>query len=170
VGRVLAAHRLHSRQAVYLEVDALFLLLLPESDRNRQDRRLAYDAAHAPARTVVDRGRLAILECTYARREQRGSLSRALSTTSWAPLWVVELAVAPDDAVQRFRRRRDATDLDEGAVRERAENFPYSREALQLQSSAAPPDDLADAIAGWLRRRPRPVDRNRWAAEGRPWR
>jgi predicted kinase len=64
---------------VYLEIDALFTLLTPHSDRNRQDRMLAYDAAHALARLLLDRGRTPVLECTYSRREQRASLLRELA-------------------------------------------------------------------------------------------
>ena len=60
-----------------------------------------------------------------------------------APLWVVELFVSPDVAVQRFLARQQATDLDDRLVRERAEAFPYSDDALRLTSSAAAPGDLA---------------------------
>ncbi len=75
---------------VHLEVDALFALLTPRSDRNRDDRMLAYDAAHALARLLLKRGRTPLLECTYSRREQRASLLRELADQP-APLWVVEL-------------------------------------------------------------------------------
>jgi len=47
VAKVLATDSARSRR-VLIEVDSLFSLLLPDSDRNRHDRMLAYDAAHAP--------------------------------------------------------------------------------------------------------------------------
>lgn len=130
---------------------------------------LAYDAAHVLARTLVERGRTAILECTYARHEQRASLLKAMADLPAAPLWVVEFYVSPDDAIERFRRRDQATDLDEDLVRERAQNFPYSDQALRLVSSTATPDDLANQITTWLRHQPEPVDRDLWASTGRGW-
>jgi predicted kinase len=168
VGKVLATDSTRSRK-IYIEVDSLFSLLLPGSDRNRDDRMLAYDAAHVLARTLVERGQTAILECTYARLEQRASLLKAMADIPAAPLWVVEFFVSPDDAVQRFRRRHQATDLDEELVRERVENFPYSDQALRLVSAAAAPDDLANQITTWLRHRPGSVERDLWVEVGRGW-
>jgi predicted kinase len=168
IGRVLAAD-LTAQRSVHLEVDALFSLLLPESDRNRGDRMLAYDATHAIARLLLGRGITAVLECTYARVEQRASLVSALADLPAAPVWVVECFVSPDEAVRRFRQRRQATDLDEHLVRERAEAFPYSPNALRLESSAAAPEALARHVAEWLRRAPPSVDRDSWAAAGRGW-
>jgi predicted kinase len=168
VGRVLATRSSH-RRTIYLEVDALFSLLLPGSDRNREDRMLGYDAAHVLARMLVEGGDTAILECTYARHEQRASLLKAMADIPAAPLWVVEFSVSPDEAVQRFRRRHQATDLDEASVRERVENFPYSDQALHLESSAAGPDDLASQIVTWLQSRPGSVDRDLWVEAGRAW-
>lgn len=168
VGKVLAADSAR-RRGIYIEVDSLFSLLLPGSDRNRDDRMLAYDAAHVLARMLVERGQTPILECTYARRQQRASLATAMADIPAAPLWVVEFFVSPDDAVQRFRRRLQATDLDEQLVREHAETFPYSDQALRLASSAAAPDELADQITTWLRQQPEPIQRDGWAQAGKGW-
>jgi len=154
---------------VYLEIDALFSLLLPRSDRNRGDRMLAYDAAHVLARTLVESGRTAILECTYAREAQRASLRKAMTHLPTAPLRVVEFSVSSDDAVQRFRQRNEATDLDEASLRERVQNFPYSDQALQLVSSTDTPETLASQITTWFRHRPGSVDRNEWVESGRAW-
>ena len=106
VGRVLASGASSSRpQRLHIEVDSLFDLLLPRSDRNRDDRMLAYDSAHLLARMFLERGTTAVLECTYARIEQRLSLVDALAGVPAAPLWVVECFVSPEEAVRRFRRR-----------------------------------------------------------------
>jgi predicted kinase len=168
VGTLLAAGSPSNRR-IYLEVDALFSLLTPESDRNRSDRMLAYDAAHELAHLLLDRGHTPVLECTYARREQRASLVKAMADMPAAPLWVVEIQISPDDAVQRFGNRDEATDLDERLVRERAETFPYSDQALRIESSAATPEEQAHRIATWLEQRPASVERDRWAEAGRSW-
>ena len=168
VGRVLAAQSSRDRE-VLIEVDSVFSLLLPGSDRNRADRMLAYEAAHVLARMLVERGRTPVLECTYARLEQRASLLEALSVLPEAPMWVVEFYVTPDEAIQRFRGRREATDLDETLVRERAETFPYSHQALRLVSSAGAPEELAEQITSWLRQQPPSIERDRWVESGIGW-
>lgn len=126
IGRTLASSPPSGtdRRSIYLEVDSLFSLLLPGSDRNRDDRMLGYDAAHLLARMLLDRGQMPVLECTYSRRQQRASLLQVIADTPETPLWVVEVAVSPDDAVLRFQRRPQATDLHERLVHERARTFP----------------------------------------------
>jgi predicted kinase len=170
VGRILATDSSSApHREIHIEVDSLFSLLLPESDRSRDDRMLAYDAAHLFARMLLERGTTTVLECTYARREQRVSLLKALADMPAAPLWVVEFFISPDDAVQRFEQRQQATDLDAQLVRERAEAFPYFDQALRLMSSAAAPDALAGDISAWLRHQPQSVQRDLWADAGRGW-
>jgi predicted kinase len=154
---------------VHIEVDALFELLRPQSDRGRADRMLAYDAAHLLTRMLVERGDRVVLECTYARAEQRASLVDALAHVPEAPLWVVECHVSADDAVRRFRSRDEPTDLDAAALRERAESFPYLDQALRLMSAEATPAELAEHVAAWLRDVPAPVPREVWARAGRAW-
>jgi adenylate kinase family enzyme len=146
VARLLARDSSRS-DIVVIEVDTLFSALLPHSDRNRSDRMLAYDAAHAVARVAWARDRTPVLECTYARLEQRASLVMALADIPEAPLWVVELVVTPEEAVERFRGRAQATDLDERLVRERAKAFPYSEDALRIESATAAPGELARQIS-----------------------
>jgi predicted kinase len=126
VGRALARGRPGAASRwVHLEVDGLFALLLPGSDRSREDRMFAYDAAHHLTRMLLARGTTVVLECTYARRDQRTGLRLALADVPSAQLWVVELFVSPDTAVRRFRTRDEATDLDEHSVHERSAAFPY---------------------------------------------
>jgi len=171
IGRTLASSPPSGtdRRSIYLEVDSLFSLLLPGSDRNRDDRMLGYDAAHLLARMLLDRGQTPVLECTYSRRQQRASLLQAFADTADTPLWVVEVAVSPDEAVLRFQRRPQATDLHERLVHERARTFPYSDQALRLASATAAPDNLAQQITAWLRLQPEPIDRARWAEVGKAW-
>lgn len=152
-----------------MEIDSLFSLLLPGSDRNRDDRMLGYDAAHLLARMLLNRGQTPVLECTYSRRQQRASLLQVIADTPDTPLWVVEVAVPPDDAVLRFQRRHQASDLHEQLVHDRARTFPYSDQALRLASETAAPDNLAQQITAWLRQQPEPIDRARWAESGKAW-
>jgi hypothetical protein len=44
----------------------------------------------------IEVGVTTVLECTYARREQRLSLLEALLDVPAAPLWVVEFFISPD--------------------------------------------------------------------------
>ena len=166
VGKVLA-----SQSRLHIEIDSLFSLLLPRSDRNSTDRMLAYDAAHLLARMLLKRELTPILECTYSRLQQRTSLLEAIADIPAAPLWVVEFVVSPDDAVHRFRRSPShrATDLNERTVRERAQTFPYSAQALALESETATPEDLAHQITTWLQHQPGPTQRDQWAAAGNAW-
>jgi predicted kinase len=156
------------RRRRHLEVDRLFDLLFPNSDRNRDDRLRAYDAAHLLARMFLDGGETVVLECTYARRDQRASLVEAL-TGSPVPLWVVEFFVTADEAVARFRTRSQVTDLDDGLVGERVAGFPYSDAALRLFSSEGTPEDQARNIEAWLQASPPSVDPESWAEAGRGW-
>lgn len=167
VGKALATEATRGRR-IHIDVDSLFLLLRPDSDRNRQDRMLAYDAAHALARMLLERAHTPVLECTYARGEQRASLMTAVADLPQASLWVVELFITSNDAVQRFRHRNEGTDLDEESLRERVNAFPYSDQALQLAASA-PPAVLAHRIAAWLRGKPTPTPRDVCAEAGRTW-
>ncbi|MET8093009.1 AAA family ATPase [Micromonospora sp. NPDC005220] len=168
-GAVLAAEQYSSGHGrIHLEVDTLFDLLFPGSDRNRDDRLRAYDGTHLLARMFVDHEETVVLECTYARRDQRASLLKALAGSS-ASLRVVEFFVTPEEAVSRFRERHQATDLDEALVRERADAFPYFDEALRLESSAGTPEEHAQSIIRWLQQSPRPVDQEAWARAGRGW-
>jgi hypothetical protein len=64
-----------------------------------------------------------------------------------APLWVVEFFISPDDAVQRFGQRQQATDLDEQLVRKQAEAFPYFGPAQRVMSSHGAPEALARDIS-----------------------
>ena len=114
----------------------------------------------------LERGRTPVLECTYSRREQRDSLLRALAGHP-ARFWVVELGVSAEDAVARFLGRRQASDLDERVVYERAQTFPPSDQALRLASEAKTVQDTARQIESWLQGPPPAVDRASWAATGK---
>jgi predicted kinase len=150
---------------VLVEVDAVFDLLLPDSDRNSADRLLGYDAAHRLVGLLLERGAHPVLECTYARREQRAALVAALPPGT--PVRLVELAVSPAEAVTRFRGRVQATDLDEESLVERVAAYPWTPQALRLEPVAGGPVALAGAVERWLATGPVPLDLEVWARAGR---
>lgn len=156
------------RRWMGLQVDAVFDLLFPASDRNRDDRMRAYDGAHLLARMFLDMEEVVVLECTYARRDQRASLVNALAGST-AAMWVVEFLVSGDEAVDRFRARRQVTDLDDELVRERVDSFPYSDEALHIVSSSGTTEDHVRTILSSLQQGGDPIDREAWVRAGRGW-
>jgi predicted kinase len=151
----------------FVEVDAVFDLLFPDSDRGRKDRLLAYDGAHLLA-AMLAKTRTVVLECTYARTEQRASLRDALASIN-VPVWVIEFHVSPDEAVRRFLSRDQQTDLDEAAVRERVEEFPYSDEIRGVESASATPSEHGRDLEEWLRAAPPVTDLQGWCTAGRSW-
>ena len=82
---------------VLVEVDAVFDLLLPDCDHRPADRLLGYEAAHRLVRLLLERGVPPVLECTYARRDQRTALVAALPEGT--PVHLVELVVSPEEAL-----------------------------------------------------------------------
>jgi len=118
---------------------------------------------------LVERGLTPVLECTYSRLQQRASLVTAMADVPGAPLWVAEFHVPPDEAVQRFKQRHQATDLAQHLVRERAETFPYFEQALQVASSTATSDDLARQITAWLATKPESIQPDSWVQAGKGW-
>lgn len=125
-GKSSAAEALASEPRLYIKVDAIFDLLLAQSDRNAAHRMLAYDAAHRIACLIFERGLTLVLECTYSRANQRESLIEAISQFPVAPLWIAEFTVSGDEAVRRFRQSpsHQASDLDEALVRETCDLLP----------------------------------------------
>lgn len=171
VGRTLAtwAAAEGPRRTVVLEVDALFVLLLPGSDRSRTERLLAYRAAHDLTATFLGAGLDVVLECTYARREQRQSLLDAVEADGPWRLRVAEFAVTPDVALARFRARDEGTDLDEESLRERVGSFPFWSGATAWDASDADVAGLARAVWDWSRAAPADVDPDAWVRAGRGW-
>lgn len=167
IGRLLTRAPDRGRRA-YIAVDAVFDLLFPGSDRNRDDRMSAYDLSHLLARGLYERGVTPVLECTYARVGQRSSLATALADLPAVPLWIIEIEVSAEEALRRFRTRHQATDLDEDLLRERVENFPYGAQGLHLVSVPdSPPEALVGQIDDWLYGVPEPVRRDLWVGAGR---
>ena len=167
-GKSSLARALASELLVHVQIDAVFDLLLPGSDRNPDDRLLAYEAGARLARVLLDHGRTPMVECTYAWRRQRATLANVVdeATTSFR---VVEVVTAPEEAVRRYRLSpgHRATDLTERKVRERAESYPSYSGALRLESATGTPTELALEAARWLRDAPVPIEVQEWVAAGR---
>jgi hypothetical protein len=87
-----------------------------------------------------------------------------------ASVRVIEFALTPEEAARRFRASpaHQATDLTEQLVRERAATYPYSDDALHLQSQSAPPETLAIQAMDCLQEQPEPIDLDRWVGAALP--
>jgi chloramphenicol 3-O-phosphotransferase len=168
-GKSQVAKAIVTDSLVQIEIDAVFNLLFPRSNRNPNDRMLAYKASAFLARMVFDTERTPVIECTYAWRHQRTSLVEAFADARSAPLWIVEVYVSPENALRRFQQSagHQATDLTESKVRERAETFPYSDNTLFLDSASGAAHDLAQQVQAWLRGDPESVEREQWVGAGR---
>ncbi len=74
-----------------------------------------------------------------------------------------------DEAVSRFRKRSQVTDLDDELVAERVDDFHYSDGALRLRSSEGTPEEHARSIQTWLDGFPQSLDPELWSRAGRGW-
>ena len=90
-GKSEIAKALATGSLVHIEIDEVFNLLLPNSDRNPNDRMLAYKAGGLLARLVFETERMPVIECTYAWQHRRASLVEAFADARTAPLWIVEV-------------------------------------------------------------------------------
>lgn len=121
----IAEHASRSLDVECISVDPLLTELIPDSDRNVNDRTVAIEEMHRRARAIAERGGTVILDSTYTRQKARRQLVDACGAF---PIAIVECFVTPEVAVDRFRRRadHDAIDLTEESVRKAASEFPWS--------------------------------------------
>jgi predicted kinase len=156
------ARNLHG---IHLEVDALLTAILPGSNRCLEDRLLAYEIAAVSARTILRRGSMPILDCTYSRRETRQQLVDNVQPN--IRLIVVEFLVNPDVAVTRFNHRpaHHATDMTPEIVRLRTESYPYGSGAVLVDSESNPEDIQASVIQA-IESGGQDFDGHRWVRSG----
>jgi predicted kinase len=135
----------------WLEVDRILSKLIPDSQRGKSDRNLAYRAAHMLAEEMLRCGRPVMLDATYGSSEHRKSVE-LLMTVLTVPLYLIEFNISPDTAVARFKGRSDhpAVDLTEERVRRIAERYFYSDQGLTVMTEMTPEDALQRA-ADYLR-------------------
>jgi predicted kinase len=131
---------------IHVEVDALLTAILPGSDRRLEHRLLAYEIAAFAASALLARGFAPILDCTYTRQQARRYLIEHSKPND--RLIVVEFAVSPAAAVERFNHRpaHAATDLSPEAVRHQAASYPYGCGSVLVNSESNPDDIRASVI------------------------
>ncbi|MFN8015461.1 MAG: ATP-binding protein [Acidimicrobiia bacterium] len=104
--------------------DEIHTEILPDSDRNLDDRILAYDEMHKRAAKVLREGKSVILEGTYSRLEYATSLKNYLGVEV---LSVIDVHVSPEEAVRRFAIRKDHPGINNTSdlVADRARTYPF---------------------------------------------
>jgi predicted kinase len=117
----------------WLQVDRILSTLIPNSDRGKRDRDVAYRAALLIAEELLDCSRSVLLDATYGSHEQRKAVE-ACAVAQRVPLYLVQCRVSPEMAVARFKRRgrHPAIDLSERRVRALAAGYRYSEVGLTL--------------------------------------
>src|SRR5438876_254410 len=88
----------------HLEMDDIRLRLIPHSQQSKEDRNIGYRAMHLIAEVLVRHQIGVILSATFGPREHRRELA-TIAQVMHCPIFLVQCAVAPEIAVQRFRAR-----------------------------------------------------------------
>ena len=144
---------LSSRTGVpHLEMDAVRVRILPDASHSREDRVVALRAVLLAAEHVIRQGSAVILDAQYRRAEDRREV-RELASELGCPMALIECAVSPDEAARWFRERAPdpvRPDLTEEVVRQGAEDYPFTREGLFLNTSALNPEECVALIENYL--------------------
>ena len=111
--------------ATLLSQDQILSEILPHSDRNLEDRMKSYDVLLERATQPV------VMEGTFSRVQHRSGLAFRFPS---ADFLIVELEVPLNIALERFSSRQGhpATDLTEGIVKNRNDDFPYSGDVIRI--------------------------------------
>jgi len=136
----------------WLKVDSILSHLVPNSDRCKSDRNLAYRAMLLLAEELLSCGQHVMLDATYASSEHRLA-TEILAAKLAAPLFLIEFHISPEAAVSRFKNRsgHQAIDLTEIRVRDLANKYPYSELGLTIMAEQQTADVLP-YIDSYLRR------------------
>lgn len=147
-----------------LQVDAILSDLIPDSQRNRADRDLAYRAMHMLAKELLACGHAVTVDATYGNGRHRAAVETLVGSLG-VPLYLAECHVAPGTAVDRFKNRLNhpALDLSEQRVRDLAERYPYSQQGLTVNEDTPSHAALKEIKAYLLRRISLHVD-GRWSS------
>lgn len=152
----------------YLQADRILSNLIPDSDRRKSHRDIAYRAMHAMAAELLACGRSVVLDATYTSREHRGE-AEVLARDSQSGLKLIECRVRRESAISRFNNRRGhpATDLNEARVGSLANEYSYSGLGLSIADNIESAEALL-LIEDYLRSGQLLPDDGRWSssAEG----
>jgi len=159
-GKSTLAARLAAELGVpHLSMDDTRARLLPHAAHTRADRRVAYRAMAFAAELLAGCGRDVILDAPYAHAEDRRELARF-------PLYLVECAVSPREALARFAQRDQRHPGMAGLTPERVEmlvrEFPYTGKGLLLDTDGAQPGECMERIERYLDAG-RPVAPGEWS-------
>jgi predicted kinase len=126
--------------------------LLPDAPHTRPDRVVALRAMLYAAEHLLVRGIGVILDAQYRRASDRAQVSE-LASGLRVPLFLIECAVSPEEAVRRFHRRGPdpiRLDLTPEAVHRMALEFEYSKEGLLLDTGSLTADECFARIVDYL--------------------
>ena len=114
--------------------DDVLTEIKPKSDRNPTDRLKACVVMHRSARELNSLGQGVLLEGTYSRRGYRSDLLSALPE---AFIYIIEMRVPVEVALERFGKRRDhpGIDLTAESVRELTLTYPYWNSAISINGT-----------------------------------
>jgi predicted kinase len=149
----------------YLAMDATRVRLLPESHHTRDDRAVAYRAMHLCAELLLAHDKTTILDAPYGHREDREDVA-ALLTRTGASFHLIECAVTPETAVERFHARlgtHPGLDLTEERVRRIVREYRFSDLGLLLETSTLSLDECLTRLRDYLDRS-QSVNPDHWAA------
>jgi len=134
----------------WIQGDRVLSLLMPQSDRNENDRLVGYRAMLLTASEIIQCSRSVVLDATFTTPACR-DLLRSCVREFRSETHVIQIRIAPDAAVHRFRMRtgHPAVDLTEARVRELAENYPYSSAGIVLDGET-PVADLVQQAARFI--------------------
>jgi predicted kinase len=148
----LAAQLARKRELPHLEMDRTRRRLMPRSEHTREDRQIAYRAMLYAAELLLERGLDVVLDAPYGHAEDRRELSETAERTA-ARLFLIECAVSPEMAVERFRRRGpDAVrrDLTEERVKELVGSFHYQNTGLWLDTNLLPAEVCLQRVEAYV--------------------
>lgn len=120
-------------KAQVLIQDDVLTEIIPNSDRNLQDRISSYMEMHSRAQRFLDLGENVILEGTYSRSAYRSGL---ITLSGFNKIVIIEIRIEPDEALKRFQKRtgHPGTNNTIEIIELAAKNYAYSDEAIQLDS------------------------------------
>jgi predicted kinase len=154
----------------WLHTDMMLSLLIPNSDRRKSDRDLAYRSTLATAKEFLKDSRSVLLDATYGSQEHRQAVEACAEALD-VPLYLVQCRVSPELAVARFKSRgaHPATDLSEDRVRDLATRYRYFESGLILAAELPLADRLHRVEDYLLKGRPIGTDGS-WSAVAQGYR
>ncbi len=148
----LAAELAARRGLPHLQMDTTRSRILPGSAHTREDRAVAYRAMHFAAELLLSSGAGVILDAPYGHPEDRREVAQLAALTR-AAAFLVECAVPPEIAVERFHLRGPdpvRRDLTAERVHQLASSFPYARLGLFLDTAALDAAACLRRVEAWL--------------------